>query len=125
MLQFDNYQKMRTYLPRPIKTAIAFFISVMLALSASATVFNVNTFNDTHAVSAGAGTGLDGSGNISFRSALEAANTSAGPHTINVPAGTYNLILGVIQIGDIAQNITINGSGAATTIINMTTTLQD
>jgi hypothetical protein len=61
-----------------------------------------------------------------LRGAIEAADAAGGgPHTINVPAGTYNLTLGEISFGNNAQNISIVGAGAGLTIINMTNTAQD
>ncbi|MEP6945646.1 MAG: Ig-like domain repeat protein [Acidobacteriota bacterium] len=76
--------------------------------------------NTTGAITAGTSVG-----SVSLRSALQAANTLGGTHTVNLPAGTYNLTRGSITMNDIAENITISGAGAATTIINMTATLQN
>ncbi|MEO7253722.1 MAG: Ig-like domain repeat protein, partial [Casimicrobium sp.] len=105
---------------------IFFVIGLASAGWVSAATFNVNTLSDTHAVTPGAGTGLDGSGNISLRSALETVQSIGGAQTINLPAGTYNLSLGRILFGDVdGTNVTIAGAGAATTIVNMTSTLQD
>jgi hypothetical protein len=104
---------------------IVFCLSLAFAGWASAATFNVNTFSDTHAVNPAAGTGLDGSGKISLRSALEVVQSVGGTQTINLPAGTYNLSLGSILFGDVPTVVTIAGAGAATTIVNMTTTAQD
>lgn len=95
-----------------------FTLSVLLLAActgAYADVFNVNTTAD----------GTSYSGTVNLRGAFMRANTLGGTHTINVPAGTYQLTQGTISIGDVAQNITINGAGAASTIINMSTTSQD
>ncbi|HOY13779.1 MAG TPA: hypothetical protein PLY70_11590, partial [Saprospiraceae bacterium] len=108
-----------------IKKGLVLIVAFLLCINLFAATFNVNTTNDTHAVTPLAGTGLDASGNISFRSAIEAANAVGGNHTINVPAGTYNLTLGMIIMFDRVQNITIIGVSPANTIINMTNTLQD
>ena len=48
------------------------------------------------------------------------ADALGGTHTINVAAGIYTLTLGEIIFGNTAQNITIIGAGAESTIISMT-----
>src|SRR5580704_15896639 len=53
--------------------------------------FTVNTTADT--VAANLTTGLDASGHVSIRSALQAANNLGGSQTITIPAGTYKLTL--------------------------------
>jgi hypothetical protein len=77
--------------------------------SLQAATYNVNTTAD----------GTSSSGTVNLRGAILAANTAGGSHTVNVPAGTYNLTLGEITFGTTAQNITISGSGSVT--INMQT----
>src|SRR6185436_2502910 len=84
---------------------------------ASANIYNVTNTAD----GAGVVTSLGG-GNFNastLRGAANAANALAGPHTINVPPGTYTLTLGEIQVGTNAnQTLTINGTGTpANTII--------
>ena len=85
--------------------------------------FTVNTTNDTHAVLPAA-SALDSSGNISLRSAIEAANDQGGTTTINVPPGTYNLSISPfeLQVGSgSGQNISINGTGTpGNTIVHQT-----
>ncbi len=84
-----------------------------LITSAYANTFNVNQTTDGNAVT-------------QLRGAILAADAlGGGPHTINVPAGTYNLTLGSIEFGTVAQNISIVGAGPGLTIVNMTTTAQD
>ena len=85
----------------------------------------VNTSADTHAATPANGTGVDNAGNISLRSALEAANAVGGTSIIKLSASTYALSLGAIVIGERAQNITINGVDSSTTIIEMTATNKD
>src|SRR4051812_44681326 len=121
MQHFCN-QNLKQMLQGNLKTVNLFLFSVLLTLSAAANTFNVNTTNDAHATNLT--TGEVSPGVFSFRSVLEAANNLGGTHTINVPAGTYDLTLGMITMNDIAENITINGAGAATTIVHMTATLQ-
>lgn len=78
---------------------------------------------DTHATNLF--TGQDGSGSVSLRGAIEAADNLGGTTTIVVPAGTYNLSLGEIIFGNKSENITINGADSSATIINMTSVNQD
>lgn len=102
------------------RTALFFLLAVCAAGAVRAGTFNVNTTGDTHA--ANLVTGTDGSGNISLRSACEAANTQAGPHTVNLPAGTYTLTLGEIAIGNSTNlNTAIAGFSSATTVISQST----
>ena len=82
--------------------------------------YNVNTTSDTHAANASSSPN-DSTGHVSLRSAIEAANVQSGAVTINVPAGTYNLSLGEIDLapgGDRTEIIT--GAGSASTIVNQT-----
>jgi hypothetical protein len=90
--------------------------------------FTVNTTSDTHCFgfisqsAPGCTSATDSGGNISLRSAMEYASTAGGTTTINLPSGTYNLSLGDLVAGTLANtNITLNGSGAATTILHQTT----
>jgi len=110
---------------------ICLLLAVFLGLAGtvSALTYNVTSTtdfayttinNNTGVITAGAGVGQ-----VTLRSAIQGADALGGTHTINVPAGTYNLVRGSIIFGNGAQNITITGAGAATTVINMTTTLQD
>jgi hypothetical protein len=82
--------------------------------------FTVNTAADTHAVSP-ASSPNDSGGNISLRSAIEAANAQGGATTITVPAGTYNLTLGELGVApNGGKTNTLLGAGAASTIVNQT-----
>ncbi|MEP6645636.1 MAG: Ig-like domain-containing protein [Saprospiraceae bacterium] len=85
-----------------------------------ANVYTPNTFSDPVITTLNNSTGaINGGATISLRSSLIAANNLGGVHTINLPAGTYDLTLGMITLNDKVENITITGAGAATTIINM------
>jgi CSLREA domain-containing protein len=93
--------------------------SPMPALAAG--VINVDTVND------------DNGGNpadCSLREAIATANTNANvsgctgggggsPFTINVPAGTYNLLFGQLEIGAANLDVTLQGAGSATTIVQV------
>jgi hypothetical protein len=85
--------------------------------------WTVNTTSDTHAANPAVSPN-DGGGNISLRSAIEAANAQGGTTTINVPPGTYTLSLGELQIGPSGNiNVTINGTGnPSSTVIQQTNT---
>jgi hypothetical protein len=85
--------------------------------------FHVNSLLDTVAVSLK--TGKDASGQISLRSAIEAANAKSNADTIILPAGTVTLtIAGANENSaatgdlDILHSVTIKGAGAGNTIID-------
>jgi hypothetical protein len=86
-----------------------------------ATTFTVNTTADTHAKTPGSSP-QDSATHISLRSAIEAANAETGSFTISVPAGTYELTLGELQVSTAtgASVIDISGVGAATTVVMQT-----
>ena len=120
-------------------------IVLLLCVSAFLNQVLANTYNVTSTTDfpiSGAGisvanatgiiTGGAGNGQITLRSAIAAANNVAGPHTINLPGGTFNLTIagpaegfgGDITIGDLdvlMSGITIQGAGMNSTIINQTT----
>ncbi|HLA10003.1 MAG TPA: hypothetical protein VJ023_05250 [Pyrinomonadaceae bacterium] len=98
--------------------------------NAPAAVFNVTITTDP------APGACDGS--CSFREAVIAANAAVGPHTINVPAGTYTLTIigntnssgagegfsGNTAIGDVdftRDAITVTGAGSGSTFIVQST----
>jgi hypothetical protein len=90
------------------RLAAACLLVLSLSFSVTATTYTVTDFTD--------GTGIN-----TLRGAINSANSSAGPHIINLAAGTYNLMSGTLKLGDIAgQNITIQcTSTTATAVINM------
>jgi hypothetical protein len=100
---------------------VALALMVVFAGNAwAAGPFTVTTINDSHASNPGSSP-TDANGNISLRSAIEAANAQAGATSINVPPGTYNLSLGELDVATNAgKNITIQAAGgnAANTFIN-------
>ncbi|MDQ1702997.1 MAG: large repetitive protein, partial [Frankiaceae bacterium] len=56
---------------------------------------------------------------LSLREATCLANNIGGAVTITVPAGTYHLTNGEIQVGKFSgQNVTVTGAGAASTVID-------
>ena len=97
---------------------------MLLPFFAVAQNYTVNSNADTHATNFV--TGTDAGGNITLRSALEAANTQPGAHIISF-SGTVvspvSLTLGQIPVGNAANgnNITIAGPGMNVLTINQTT----
>ena len=98
---------------------------LLMALAAALTVsaargagsYTLSTTNDSHASNPG-GSANDSTGHVSLRSAVEAANAQSGSITINVPAGTYNLTLGEIDLApNGGQTNFIAGAGAAGTMV--------
>jgi hypothetical protein len=110
----------------PIRGAIRVSRGLLLILSLLALslpfALEANTYNVTNTAD-GAGTVTLVSGSIynasTLRAAVNAANAAAGPHTVNIPSGTYNLTLGELQVGTNANfTITLNGTGTpANTVI--------
>lgn len=81
-----------------------------VAFACLTTTVIANTFNVTQT--------SDGNAASQLRGAILAADAlGGGPHTINVPAGPYNLSLGTIEFGTQAVNISIVGAGMGVTRI--------
>ena len=101
---------------------IGFF--VILVSSASAATFVVNTTNDTLDALAGDGICADTAGACSLRAAITEANTLAGADIITLPAGVYTITIAEASDNanlngdfDLLTEITINGAGSGTTIV--------
>jgi CSLREA domain-containing protein len=90
----------------------------------AATTFTVNTTADTTDADTGNGVCADAGGMCSLRAAVMQANATAGADTIVLPAGTYTLALAGAEDAaaagdlDITDDLTINGVGAPTTIVD-------
>ncbi len=86
--------------------------------------YTVNSNADTHAANASS-SAVDGSGNITLRSAMEASTQIAGTHIITIPASitSITLSLGQITAGNAAtgNNISVVGGGKSVLTINQTT----
>ena len=100
------------------------FLAGLLLLAApfaqAAGPFAVTVTTDTHAVNP-ASSPNDSGGQISLRSAIEAANAQGGATTINLPAGIYNLTLGELSVApNGGKTNTFSGAGAAATIVTQT-----
>ncbi|MFQ5614113.1 MAG: PKD domain-containing protein [Anaerolineae bacterium] len=128
-------QKLKT-LPA-LRALLCTLLVLILALTAPhlrpahAATIAVDTLNDTIDANGGVCAGLTMAslpgpdGKTSLREAICAANTDAGADAITLPAGTYTLALsGANEDGnatgdlDIMGHLTLNGAGAASTIIN-------
>ena len=85
----------------------------------------VNSTADANDDSPGDGVCATSGGQCTLRAAIEEANALAGSDAITLPTGTYTLALAglgedssVTGDLDITSDLTINGAGAATTIID-------
>lgn len=128
---------MKTSIFRWAKLSL-FCLALLVALggTASAVTYTVTTVTDHPITTVTSANGQivsgAGAGQVTLRSAVIAANQSGvGPHTINVPAGTYNLSqtnpntpgttatagFNDLQIGSHLSTITITGTGAAPQIV--------
>jgi hypothetical protein len=95
------------------KVKLCSLLFLLLPVAAYSNTYNVTVTTDGNAVN-------------QLRGAIAAAVAAgSGPHIINVSAGTYNLTLGQIVLGNSPITLTIIGADPATTIINMTATTQD
>ncbi|MFB3887637.1 MAG: DUF4347 domain-containing protein, partial [Thermodesulfobacteriota bacterium] len=90
--------------------------------------FTVNITTDTVDANPGDGLAQDASGNTSLRAAIMEANALTGADSITLPAGNYDLTLmgsgeNAAATGDldITGQLTINGAGAKTTVIDAAT----
>jgi len=79
--------------------------------------FTVNTQSDTHDAIPGNGFCAGADGKCSLRAAIEESNALPGfpPEVITVPAGTYKLALGRLEI---KNSLNLNGAGSRSTIID-------
>ena len=90
--------------------------------------FTTDTLSDQNDANTSDGICASDTNTCSLRAAIEQANALPGPHTITLSAGTYSLTItgrdeDAAATGDldILEDITINGAGAASTIINAQT----
>lgn len=97
------------------------------APSAPSTIFNVNSALDATDTNPGNGVceTAPGNGICTLRAAIQETNALGGADTINLPAGTYLLTLmgqneDAAATGDldITSDLTINGAGTGSTVIN-------
>lgn len=112
-----------------IRIGILCLITMSMGAVASAATFVVNTTNDTVDATPGDGNCADASAACSLRAAISEANALAGDDIITLPAGTYTQSLVAANDNanaggdwDITGNLTINGAGSATTIMQAAAT---
>src|SRR5262249_17989139 len=112
--------KVRRYVmkdARCVRRAFAVALPViLLAAKVWGASFVVSTTADGDDASPGDGTGRTAAGDCTLRAAIEEANALhvSDPDVITLPAGTYKLSQSELHITD---DLTINGAGAPTTII--------
>jgi hypothetical protein len=98
--------------------ALAFGLS---GFAGATTIYNVDSPADTGDDNTGDGLCHTAAGTCTLRAAIMQANVIAGDVTINVPAGTYYLANGALNIAAPASGvplITISGAGRSATIID-------
>ena len=133
MLKFDNQPSGISRLFRKIIPALLLVCCMGVANTVFATTYTPDIFTDPNYLTVNNATGViltgPGAGSKSLRSVLQAAdNNGAGPHIINLSAGTYTITGGssvgtYVIFGSNPQKITINGvvGSPLTTIIDMAT----
>ena len=84
---------------------------------ATGETFVVNSTLDAVDATPGDGVCAAAGGACTLRAAVDEANALTGGHAITLPAGTYTLTIAGLSLGP-DNNITINGSGQATTIVD-------
>ena len=77
--------------------------------------FTIDSTADAYDASPGDGVCATAGGACTLRAAVQEANALAGADAIAMPAGTYYLILGRLTI---TSELTVDGAGASTTIID-------
>jgi len=102
-----------------------FFAFALVPITAYSNTFILDSFEDIVDSNPGDGLCLTSSNECTLRAAIQESNNLAGPHTILLEVGTYRISIPGINDDnsltgdlDIRANITIEGKGAAKTIIN-------
>src|SRR5437667_5036033 len=114
----------RSYLWLVGAFAILLSAAAPRAHATTAVAFQVNTTADAHAANPAGGVCETGPGNgqCTLRAALEVTNNlpAGAAVTITLPAGHYVLSLGQLNLAPVADptSVTIQGNGAATTILD-------
>jgi gliding motility-associated-like protein/CSLREA domain-containing protein len=89
--------------------------SLLVCLSSSGQ-FTVDSTQDGTDSNVGDGVCQTADGNCTLRAALQEAEAAGAAATITLPEGTYSWVLGQLLIDQ--GDITVNGAGARTTILN-------
>ena len=120
----NTLDAIRAYVGSPLRNITRVVTPVFVLLLAMpcpglAATFNVNSTADANNVNPGNGVCETGAGNgiCTLRAAIQESNASAAfpPDQIILPAGTYVLTGGLLQI---TTSLSIVGGGASSTIIN-------
>jgi hypothetical protein len=113
-----------------IKFVLLAAIFLVSLSAAHAATFSVNTTADTQDTLAGNGACADANGQCSLRAAISEANALAGNDIINLSSGQYTQTLVSVDEDnnaggdwDIKSNITINGTGSGTTVLQAAATV--
>jgi hypothetical protein len=100
----------------PAHTQLPFLTRAPRTIPPAQVSFTVNTANDTHAAIPTSGHCADSAGACSIRAAVEVADAIDQTVTINIPAGSYPLTIGALEVTDPA-GVQLLGAGAASTTI--------
>lgn len=114
--------------PKRLITGLTILLGLIVGTvqTASAATFTVNSTTDAVDTNPGDGVCATSAGECTLRAAIQEANAAAGADTISLPAGAYLIALTTgaddFAFGDfdIAGPLTINGAGAATTVLDAT-----
>jgi type IX secretion system substrate protein len=98
-----------------LQFSILILLLFSFAVPSHATIFPVNAINDASDADLNDNICDDGSGNCTLRAAVEQANSKIGTDTIYLPAGTYILTIGYLNLN---SDIYISGEGESATIID-------
>lgn len=124
-LRTQRARARRTGRPRPLRLLLAAVLALPLAVMArsapaAATVltFGVTSTADSHDAHPGDGVCADAAGQCTLRAAVEEANAQPAGSAlrVTVPAGTYGLTRGTLQLT--ATTLTLTGAPSSTTIIS-------
>ena len=91
-------------------------LCLLLSLPVLSQDYTVDSVQDGADANPGDGVCASAAGVCTFRAALQEAAVAGAPQVIALPAGTYNWTLGQLDLDE--GQITVNGDGARTTIID-------
>jgi len=106
---------------------VVFAVLLSAAAPISASTFNVDNLGDFPDLNPGDGACANAGGFCTLRAAVMEGNALAGPHVVNLPAGTYTLSIASgandldAAVGDLdltSNTWTFTGAGSETTVID-------